>query len=393
MAIIETMTQAFVDTAVCPVDRIRFEFVDASTPGLYLLCSAAGRVASFFYRGKQSGKLVHFKLGRTTEINLQQARAAAMRKRAELLLGVGGQKAQKASMPTLDAFFQDTVLPQMKTHNRSWERSEELYRLRIKRAFGHLPLNAINKAIVSRWHSDLLKKEGLSGASADHHVKLIRRCCSQAVENGILATNPLSGIKLFNFFNQKTYCLSEEDLGKLVSTLRAEKSQTVPALAMLLVASGTRLGEAMRATYSQMDMQNLVWRIPAENNKGKRVRSVPLTPAAVAVIEALKARNHSKSDYLFVNPKTGTRIMSVHKRWDLLRKKAGLPHLRIHDLRHSFASFLVNDGRTLYEVQQILGHSDPKVTMRYAHLSGKAMATAANSASVKITDALRNTAV
>jgi integrase len=66
------------------------------------------------------------------------------------------------------------------------------------------------------------------------------------------------------------------------------------------------------------------------------------------------------------------------------RESAGLTYLRLHDLRHQFASFLVNDGRRLYEVQQILGHSDPKVTMRYAHLSTKALREAANSAAVKI---------
>ena len=70
--------------------------------------------------------------------------------------------------------------------------------------------------------------------------------------------------------------------------------------------------------------------------------------------------------------------------WSRLRVKAGLPHLRIHDLRHQYASFLVNSGRTLYEVQQILGHSDPSVTQRYAHLSSKSLQEAANSASVAI---------
>ena len=68
--------------------------------------------------------------------------------------------------------------------------------------------------------------------------------------------------------------------------------------------------------------------------------------------------------------------------WRRLRVKAGLPKLRIHDLRHSYASFLVNNGRTLYEVQQILGHSQPIVTQRYAHLSSKSLQQAADSASL-----------
>ena len=68
-----------------------------------------------------------------------------------------------------------------------------------------------------------------------------------------------------------------------------------------------------------------------------------------------------------------------------MRREAGLPHLRIHDLRHGYASPLINAGRTLYEMQQILGHSGPSVTQRYAHLSSKAGQEAANSASVAIT--------
>jgi len=74
----------------------------------------------------------------------------------------------------------------------------------------------------------------------------------------------------------------------------------------------------------------------------------------------------------------------LYLRKRLLRKAAGVPFLRIHDLRHQYASFLVNSGRTLYEVQQILGHADSSVTQRYAHLTSETLQDAANSASVAI---------
>jgi site-specific recombinase XerD len=92
----------------------------------------------------------------------------------------------------------------------------------------------------------------------------------------------------------------------------------------------------------------------------------------------------SKHPYLFVNEATQKPFVTITRAWYRLRAKAGIEKLRVHDLRHSFASFLVNGGRSLYEVQQILGHSDPKVTMRYAHLSTKALQEAANAASVII---------
>lgn len=126
-----------------------------------------------------------------------------------------------------------------------------------------------------------------------------------------------------------------------------------------------------------------MWRIPARNSKSKRPRSVPLNDSALHVLKRLTTKG--EFDHCFVNRKTKQPLTTIMKVWSRLRKKAGLPHLRLHDLiRHNYASLLVNDGRTLYDVQQLLGHSDPRVTQRYAHLSAKQLQEAANSASVLI---------
>lgn len=113
--------------------------------------------------------------------------------------------------------------------------------------------------------------------------------------------------------------------------------------------------------------------------KSKRVRSIPLNESAIHVLDQLGTEG--QSDHLFINLHTKERLTAVNKVWGRLRVKAGLPHLRLHDLRHQFASFLVNAGHTIYEVQKILGHSDTKVTERYAHLSLKTLEKASSSAS------------
>ena len=107
---------------------------------------------------------------------------------------------------------------------------------------------------------------------------------------------------------------------------------------------------------------------------------MPLNDSALEVIAGLNTEG--KFENLFVNLQSGKPYTTIMKVWARLRGKAGLPHLRIHDLRHSYASMLVNAGRSLYEVQQILGHSDPSVTQRYAHLSSRSLQEAANTASV-----------
>jgi site-specific recombinase XerD len=85
------------------------------------------------------------------------------------------------------------------------------------------------------------------------------------------------------------------------------------------------------------------------------------------------------------------RMTSINKVWQKIRQDADLSWLRLHDLRHNYASMLVNSGRTLYEVQQILGHSDSKVTERYAHLSTATLQDAANSVGTYLDKALDKT--
>jgi len=79
---------------------------------------------------------------------------------------------------------------------------------------------------------------------------------------------------------------------------------------------------------------------------------------------------------IFSNPETGKPFISFFYSWNSARVRAGMPEFRIHDLRHSFASYLVNAGRSLYEVQELLGHADIKTTSRYAHLSREMRAQA-----------------
>lgn len=116
-----------------------------------------------------------------------------------------------------------------------------------------------------------------------------------------------------------------------------------------------------------------------------KARSVPLKDSTIEVLDALDTKD--KFEYLFINRKTRKPYTTIHKVWERIRAEAGLPHLRVHDLRHSYASFLVNSGRSLYEVQQILEHSQPQVTQRYSHLSTRTLQDAANAASAVITGA------
>ncbi|MDO8713332.1 MAG: tyrosine-type recombinase/integrase [Polynucleobacter sp.] len=382
-----SLTTAFIANGLTvPEGKPRIEYCDEQLPGLYIEVRATSPGQGTYYlRYKdKTGKTCHQKIGRTSEISLLDARKQAKTLKAEIALGANPKGEEKATKPvfTYTAFFNEKYMPHVTVRKRSWKRDEELFRLRIQKEFGDKQLDAITRQQIQGFHTDLLTT-GLSGASCDHHVKLIRQSLNLAVEWDMLDKNPASNVPLFNMDNKVENYLDEGQLDSLLKVLRSEKNaRSVCQIAMFLLSTGARLNEALQATWSQIDQQTRVWRIPASNSKSKRIRSVPLNDSAFDVLSQLDTEG--SFDYLFVNRKTELPYTTVHKVWGRLRKKAGLPFLRIHDLRHLYASFLVNGGRTLYEVQQILGHSDPSVTQRYAHLSTKSLQDAANSASVMI---------
>ena len=121
-------------------------------------------------------------------------------------------------------------------------------------------------------------------------------------------------------------------------------------------------------------MERRQWRIPT--TKAGRPRYVPMSNGVLTLLANVP--HDDKCPYVFANPKTKKPYCAFFHSWDTARKKAGLSDVRIHDLRHSFASFLVNAGRSIYEVQKILGHTQIKTTQRYAHLSQDTLLDAAD---------------
>jgi site-specific recombinase XerD len=120
-------------------------------------------------------------------------------------------------------------------------------------------------------------------------------------------------------------------------------------------------------------------------SKSGKPRNIALNGAAVELLRAIQAT--SSSAYVFPSPTTGRPSPSLYFPWQRIRVRAGLSDLRLHDLRHSFASFLVNRGVSLYVVQGLLGHGNTRYTQRYAHLTADTLRDAAETAGSAIADA------
>jgi integrase len=388
------LTQPFINNELhCTEGKARIEYCDSDLPGLYVEVrkSSPGQ-GTYYLRYKDSkGKTCHQKISKTNEMTLIEARKAAKTLKSEINLGAdprGELKAKKAVLNYSD-FFEQHYMPYVKVRKRSWKTDEGFYRLRLKDEFGDYRINQITRQHIQTFHTRM-SDEGLAAATSNHYLKLLKHSLNLAIDWDMLETNPASRIPLFHEDNQVENLLSDEQLERLLTVLKTDDNRMVCMIAMFLLSTGVRLNEALQAKWTQVDQKNRVWRIPASNSKSKRTRAVPLNDSALDVLNQLTTKGGFEN--IFINFQTGLPYTTITKVWARLRNKAGLNSLRIHDLRHQYASFLVNSGRTLYEVQQILGHSSPTVTQRYAHLSTKSLQEAANSASVAIKSGLAATA-
>ena len=383
------LTQHIVNNELrCPAGKSRIELCDQELPGLYIEVRATSPGQGTWYLRYKgaTGKTCHQKIARTSEITLADARKKAKTLKAEIALGADPKAKSQASkaVPTYAEFFEQKYLPYVQPRKRSWKKDEEMFRLRLKAAFGNMRLNEITRQEIQAFHTQV-KQSGLAASSCNHYVKLLKHSLNLAIDWNMLDTNPAVRVPLFHEDNKKENYLNEDELERLLKVLRTDDNRAVCQILLFLLSTGARLNEALVATWENIDMDRRIWRILASNSKSKRIRSVPLNDSALEVLKAVNTQG--QFEHVFINQQTGEPYTTISKVWDRIRRKANLPHLRIHDLRHGFASFLVNNGRTLYEVQALLGHSSPNVTQRYAHLSTKALQDAANSASMAIHNA------
>jgi integrase len=330
------------------------------------------------YKSRDTGKTRYVRLGHFPDMSLTDARARAKDEQAAIRLGADPRADDdaKKAVPTFSEFFEQQYMPHVRTRKRTAAKDAEYFRLRLKAAFGHERLNQIRRREIQLFHSKL-RDEGLAPATCNHYLKLMKRALNLAIQWEIIeGSNPAVGIQQYREMNEVENYLDDKQLKRLLNILQTDKNRIICDIILFLMSTGARCGEALTARWDLIDMEHRTWRIPATNSKSGKVRSVPLNDMALEVLSRQNTKDEFK--YVFINRQTKNKYVTIQKVWDRLRKKAGLPFYRIHDCRHFYCSQLVSNGRTLYEVQKIAGHSSPRTTMRYSAISTKALQEASS---------------
>ena len=318
-------------------------------------------------------------LGDASVLNLSDARQLAEKYLRDIALGVNpkNEREESKQVPTFAQFIQDQYLPYVKTYKRSWSTDDSLLRNHLLPRFGKSYLDEITRTDIQKLHHDR-QAAGAAPGSANRLLIMMRYVFNLALrwQTPGIRDNPCRGVPLLQENNHRERYLSPPEAQRLYQALCQSDNPLLAYIVPMLILTGARKREVLDARWEDFDLSRRLWRIPI--SKSGKARHVPLSDGAMQILSTMP--NLEDCPWAFANPKTRKPFVSIFCAWDTARKRAGLSDVRVHDLRHSFASLLVNAGRTLYEVQHILGHTQVKTTQRYAHLSQDTLREAANEA-------------
>jgi integrase len=389
--------------ALCPAQK-PYEARDTELPGLLIRVQPSGKRTFYADFRTTQGKRKRVKVGRVEVMSLAQARDQARIVLGAVAKGEDPAVQKKRDRQTTFGIFLEGSYGPWANANHSRGNTGD----RLRALFGDFlscRLDEITPWKAERWIMDR-KKAGIAGSTINRDVGMLKSALSKAVEWGLLPIHPLIALKAQRTDQTgKVRYLSEEEEVRLMAALTAretrrsgaresgnawrlqrgrtpmkpiepEQGYTDHLLPMVLISlnTGLRQGELFSLTWENMDLAHRRLTVQGSRAKSGQTRHIPLNRTAFEALSRLKERSGAES-VVFVG-RGGERFNNVKRSWQRVLQEARITHFRWHDMRHHFASRLVQRGTDLNTVRVLLGHKDIKMTLRYAHLSPQVMADA-----------------
>jgi len=267
--------------------------------------------------------------------------------------------------------FEDFAAEYIKTHVRLESKSPKNQEYMINQMvvrFKGKNLDQIDGLKIRQYMAERLKS--VRPASVNREFQILRCMFNRAIDWGMFyGNNPASGIKCLPQNNSRCRWLTQEEQERLLSHCPG----LTKVIVLIALQTGMRKAEILTLKWKQtqgsnyVDFDNDVIFVHELLAKSQRSRYIPLSNAVRQGLQGIE--RIPGQDYIFLNPRTAKPLGSVKKTFNTALKKAGIRDFKFHDLRHTFASQLVRNGVDLYVTQKLLGHTTPKMTQRYAHLS------------------------
>lgn len=386
-----------------PVTGKEYEIHHTAVPGLFVRVTAAG-AKSYVVTWARGRKKT---LGRVGIMTLAQAEEEALqylteaRKHGEPLAVAQGRKG--SASPTLRDFIDDTYLPWFKAHHRGHEKTAHTLSTCFEPIMSRRLVEVTGRDL-EQIRTDWLKA-GNKPSTANRKMGTLSGVFSRAVDWNYLEASPLDKVKALKVDTKGRIRYLDKDEAKALrealdareERMRAERDSAnqwraerkrepmadlravtftdhLKPMVLLSLNTGLRRGELFNLRWPDVNLQAKTVTVAGEGTKTTETRHIPLNAEALATLEEWKKQS-AAAGYVFPG-QDGERMTDVKTAWLELLKNAGVEDFRWHDMRHDFASRLVMAGVPLNTVRDLLGHSDIKMTLRYAHLAPDSKAAA-----------------
>ena len=208
--------------------------------------------------------------------------------------------------------------------------------------------------------------------------EVLRKLFTLAIGWGMRTDNPASGFRR-RIENERERFLTPEEIGRLAKALDAAKDQRAAGIIRLCMLTGARSGEVRQARFEQFNLDLGSWSKPASTTKQRKIHRIPISGEVAAIVRQRQLLVPRGNPWLFPGDTPGQPVKEIRRFWIGIQTEAKLPDVRIHDLRHTFASLLVSGGASLEMIGKLLGHGQMQTTQRYAHLMDSPLRDGVNS--------------
>jgi integrase len=361
----QRLTDKLVRSLPAPPTGNRITY-DAVVAGFGCRVTAAGARAFIVnYRRKADGVERRYTIGSYPDWSVEGAREKAKELKRHIDGGgdpVGEHAAERAAPTVADlaARFIAEHVVKLSPHTRA--NHGATIRNDILPALGRMKVSAVEYEHIDRLHRKVSER---APVLANRMVAILGKMFTLAVKWKLRTDNPCKGIERNQEHPRQRY-LKPEELRRLTKALAEDRNQQAADVFRLLLLTGARRGEILSAEWDSIDLAAGTWAKQASTTKQKQHHQVPLSAPARQILTRLREKNPT-SPWVFPG-RNGPLKSDIKRHWKRVCAAAGISGLRIHDLRHSYASQLASAGFSLPTIGALLGHSQPQTTARYSHL-------------------------
>jgi integrase len=338
------------------------------TPGFGCRVTAAGARALVLSYRTAAGRDRRLTIGGWPGWSLTAARAEAAKLKRKIDQGedpLGAIRLGRLA-PTVadlcDRVTEEFIPKKRPATQRDYKRMVEQ---EIIPSLGSIKVTDIVFADIDRLHRKIGRR---APYTANRCVALLSKMFSLATRWGYRVDNPCRGIERHPEHKRERY-LSADELARLGTALAKHRDKAAGDILRLLLLTGARRGEVQAARWADFDLDNGVWVKPAHATKQAKLHRIPLNAPAQLLLADLRKAAAADAEFLFPGSGAGGFRRELKMPWAAVCKAARIKDVRIHDLRHSYASVLAGSGHSLPIIGALLGHSSPATTARYAHLT------------------------